>query len=317
MQKEMITSESLGSNSFISEKFNSINASFVVRFSMRRLNALKFFEAFEKLLGPNELDDLAIYHSGSSLSYHSITSSQFLNTLQRVLSTTPGDSASYLAHAHLLPPSTLNTIRGWTVWEAFLTATLPVRQTIARSLTPKSYACNNIMYSVLSAVPRPMTVFLKAMYGKRALVGAEIGVAAGDNALSILRTLNMQRLFLIDPYTSYLEGKTVLSYGHLAELAQKRLKMYPQAKFMRYPSQEAKLDELLDFVYIDGDHSFKSVVQDIDLFFSKVKYGGVVGGHDYTPLNGDVVKAVDQFVNQHDRSCFYTIFPDWLYVKEG
>ena len=46
------------------------------------------------------------------------------------------------------------------------------------------------------------------------LVGIEIGVAAGEHALSLLNNLNMERLYLFDPYEDYehyLEGK--LHYG--------------------------------------------------------------------------------------------------------
>ena len=49
---------------------------------------------------------------------------------------------------------------------------------------------------------------------KKSLVGVEIGVAGGEHALSLLRTLDIQKLYLIDPYElydDYSEGK--LHYG--------------------------------------------------------------------------------------------------------
>ena len=44
-------------------------------------------------------------------------------------------------------------------------------------------------------------------------------------------------------------------------------------------------DESLDFVYIDANHAYDYVVQDIQLWYSKVKPGGFLCGHDYIDLN--------------------------------
>jgi hypothetical protein len=40
-------------------------------------------------------------------------------------------------------------------------------------------------------------------------------------------------------------------------------------------------DESLDFVFIDGNHEYEYVVNDIKHWFPKIKYGGVLSGHDY------------------------------------
>lgn len=44
-------------------------------------------------------------------------------------------------------------------------------------------------------------------------------------------------------------------------------------------------DESLDFVYIDANHAYDYVVQDIQLWYTKVKPGGFLCGHDYIDLN--------------------------------
>lgn len=49
-------------------------------------------------------------------------------------------------------------------------------------------------------------------------------------------------------------------------------------------------DECLDFVFIDGDHSFGGVTSDIEAWRGKVKLGGVIAGHDFD--RSDVAKAV-------------------------
>jgi hypothetical protein len=42
------------------------------------------------------------------------------------------------------------------------------------------------------------------------------------------------------------------------------------------------LDESLAFVYIDGNHYFEGVSQDIQLYWPKVMPGGIIAGHDFT-----------------------------------
>ena len=71
-------------------------------------------------------------------------------------------------------------------------------------------------------------------------------------------------------------------------------------------------DESLDFVFIDADHHYDSVKQDIEVWWPKVKQGGILAGHDYYPTEptwGDVYKVVTEvFPNKakylRTQSCF-------------
>lgn len=42
-------------------------------------------------------------------------------------------------------------------------------------------------------------------------------------------------------------------------------------------------DESLDFVYIDANHEYSYVLEDMHLWYPKVKKGGLFCGHDYMP----------------------------------
>lgn len=44
---------------------------------------------------------------------------------------------------------------------------------------------------------------------------------------------------------------------------------------------DAYPDNYFDFVYIDGDHSYKGAKSDLRNYYPKVKRGGVIAGHDY------------------------------------
>jgi hypothetical protein len=57
-------------------------------------------------------------------------------------------------------------------------------------------------------------------------------------------------------------------------------------------------DNSLDFVFIDAEHSYESVREDIDAWLPKIKKGGIISGHDYSKHWPGVVKAVDETFNE-------------------
>ena len=68
---------------------------------------------------------------------------------------------------------------------------------------------------------------------------------------------------------------------------------------IRLPSElAAKLypNDSLDFVFIDGNHSYESVKLDIESWYPKVKSGGILAGHDYDTIWPGVTKAVKEFL---------------------
>ena len=55
----------------------------------------------------------------------------------------------------------------------------------------------------------------------------------------------------------------------------------------------------LDFIFLDASHEYKDVLLDLQLFYPKLKRGGIIAGHDYANFDG-VWNAVDEFF-QCDR----------------
>ena len=83
------------------------------------------------------------------------------------------------------------------------------------------------------------------------------------------------------------------------------------------PSQSAhaRFEGVLDFVFIDGEHSLQAVRDDLRWWAPKVRKGGVVAGHDYFVLTPMVIQAV----HEHVASLGVTLHlgPDlvwWYYV---
>lgn len=139
--------------------------------------------------------------------------------------------------------------------------------------------------------PRPFER-LSNLRMNEGLIGAEIGVAGGEHALSLLETLSIKRLYLIDPYDiyeTYTEGKRhygadgsgLNEFRVRAEILLSRFA--DRVVWIREKSSDAAklITEKLDFVYIDGNHAEEFVNQDISDFISLLSSRGVIGGHDF------------------------------------
>lgn len=65
-------------------------------------------------------------------------------------------------------------------------------------------------------------------------------------------------------------------------------------------------DREIDFIFIDGDHEYQSVVKDIKNFIPYVKKGGLFAFHDYKARGKDGVRnAVNELVLPHYETVFY------------
>jgi len=202
--------------------------------------------------------------------------------------------------------------------------TLKLRHKIVKTIASGVYAehvCFVEMLQDVGCVPRPMTIFNKDHFrGKPSLICAEIGVAQGWNALNMLQELPIKQIFLIDPYTPYVEdGKESSRFSDCLATAKERLELFPQATFIRKTSDDAAadIDGLLDFVYIDGNHTYENVKSDINHYFPLVKPNGVIGGHDYVPYYfKGVIRAVNEFASQYGKQHLHISYPDWWIVKQ-
>jgi len=126
---------------------------------------------------------------------------------------------------------------------------------------------------------------------KRGLLGnaVEVGVNRGENALQLLNRWKGRALYLVDTWRhmdnyhdSANRSDEEREKDHQRVL--KRVKgRYPdRVQILRMTSAEAVrvVPDGLDFAYIDADHSFESVTEDLRLWWPKVKSGGVMAGHD-------------------------------------
>ena len=57
-------------------------------------------------------------------------------------------------------------------------------------------------------------------------------------------------------------------------------------------------DGSLDFIFIDGAHDYKSVKEDVEHWFPKLKIGGYISGDDYAWPS--VSSAVDEYFGKYN-----------------
>lgn len=146
---------------------------------------------------------------------------------------------------------------------------------------------------------------LRQLKGRNNLIGAEIGIGWGTHASFYLSELDIDFVFLIDPYVAYKDERIMRKLEIIRKFEKKaheRLDGYKhKIKWIKEKSADAAIliaDNSLDFVYIDANHTYESVAEDISLYYPKVKKGGLLSGHDYD--YGSVKKAVDEFVNREN-----------------
>lgn len=113
--------------------------------------------------------------------------------------------------------------------------------------------------------------------------GAEIGVFRGVYSEILCAANPTVKHYCVDPYKKYLNHSKQTELDEAEKEAYGRLLKY-NAHFIRASSVEAAnqfSDGELDYVYIDANHEFPYVVEDIRVWERKVRSGGIVSGHDY------------------------------------
>lgn len=116
--------------------------------------------------------------------------------------------------------------------------------------------------------------------------GAEVGVCRGEFSELLCKGIPGLKFYGVDPWSFvpvFKNFRKQSDHDKNYEEALNRLNLY-DATLIRQPSMEGVKeieDEVLDFVYIDGDHRFEFVINDIAEWSKKVKKGGIVCGDDF------------------------------------
>ncbi len=177
-----------------------------------------------------------------------------------------------------------------------------VRQAFSTKENPPYYQLQKKHLN--NVVVLPTRIDLLEQLPKNAII-AEVGVAKGRFSEKILNITRPKTLHLIDSWQSKLFGNKART------LVQDRFKKQIELGIVkvRHGCSTDVLfsfpDKYFDWVYLDTDHTYTTTHKELELCRQKVKPGGIIAGHDYTPRhyrNGNVfgvAEAVNEFCFKH------------------
>lgn len=153
--------------------------------------------------------------------------------------------------------------------------------------------------------------------------GAEIGVKKGNTTHFLLRTCPDLVLFAVDlwgPQPNKDNDPTIERYnswdhGKIYKLFESNIRHFRSRVFILqgFSTEVCDLvrDANLDFVFIDGDHTYFGCLADLVSWTPKVRVGGMIAGHDIH------FPGVYRAVQEYTQGCYTEVGIDhcWFYEK--
>ena len=131
----------------------------------------------------------------------------------------------------------------------------------------------------------------------------EVGVYAGESTLALLECGKFKRYVVVDPWIDDYDSSQCdcLSTNHRMTYVEQSfrenvLSRYPFVEIIKASSTDAaKLlnGQMFDVCYIDADHRYEFIKEDILNYMKLIRPGGFMSGHDYNDAWG-VKRAVDE-----------------------
>jgi cephalosporin hydroxylase len=140
----------------------------------------------------------------------------------------------------------------------------------------------------------------------------EIGSYMGESTKMFLDSNKFSKIYVVDPWeTIYFpfDNKGRSDYALAEKIFDETIK--DDSRVIKYKMTSTKASSILpkvDFIYIDGNHEYKEVLNDINISLKLVKPGGYIAGHDYS-IEG-VQKAVKETIGNIDHK-----FEDDSWIK--
>ena len=140
------------------------------------------------------------------------------------------------------------------------------------------------------------------------IYGIEIGVLNGDTSAFLLGINKNIHLTGVDPLiTDSMEHSLI---GSVKAIENNVAPFADRFSFVHDYSQnvyKAFLNEQYDFIFIDGDHTYEAAKQDYELYYDKIKKGGLIFFHDSrmnrggAPFHVGSSQFVDQVISNDNR----------------
>jgi hypothetical protein len=138
-------------------------------------------------------------------------------------------------------------------------------------------------------------------------VGAEVGVARGNLTKTVLARNPQLHMYAVDLWAPMPEGVDGGKQYKLWDFTNIKKRFDEQTSPFRsrltvlhgisWEISDQVEDNSLDFVFLDADHEYESVIKDIQAWTPKLKPNGMMSGHD-THFDS-VAKAIDELIPKH------------------
>lgn len=148
----------------------------------------------------------------------------------------------------------------------------------------------------------------------------EVGSYCGDSTLIINSIIKNALIDSVDPWEMYREDNSTydlenqrLELQEAEKKFEENIKLFSNIRKNKTKSLDfckSVENDSIDMVYIDGDHSYLPVKNDLLAWGKKVKIGGILSGHDYSWSN------VNTAILEVTKSTPMHVFEDgsWMYV---
>lgn len=166
----------------------------------------------------------------------------------------------------------------------------------------------------------------------------EVGVEAGLYTEVLCKANPEAKVYAIDSWTAYKGYREYITQSKIDSFytqAQERLAPFNCELIKAYSMDAVKQfkDGSIDAVFIDGNHQFEFVSQDVGFWSRKVRKGGIVSGHDYikrsVPTATHVVQALNAWTDAHGINPWFVLgrrekrpgeirdkSRSWMFVKQ-
>jgi len=213
---------------------------------------------------------------------------------------------------------------------------------------PKEY-CNyesiilpteKIAQEIISSGKMKREDFFPELINRLNLVnGVEIGVDTGAFSYNILTKSKIEKLYLVDNWMDDFGSDhrpgffDPIGENRMNEAKKRLTEFSDRIVFIKSNSVEAAEkfeDNSLDFCYIDGDHSYEGIYNDIYSWINKVKIGGILSGDDFKDRNNSGIKdyfgeqlpfRVESIITDFCRKYGFKLnitkdrVPNWWFIK--
>ena len=144
-------------------------------------------------------------------------------------------------------------------------------------------------------------------------VGAEVGVERGKYTKVLAESNKHLKLYAIDAWQHYRGYRDHVQQAKLNDFETETralLKPFTNVEVIKGWSTEVALDfpdGSLDFAYVDANHAFDYVMEDLITWGRRVRSGGIIAGHDFARHRGVwVVQAVNMYTYGNGIGTWFT-----------